>query len=93
MFAQGQIMFGASDKGPGGWRSPCVPYLSKRCKQEHTLLEGVELRSPGPGGAHRVLSLPELSAEGHTALTVCKVSINSYCLRRLCVARFQPCGV
>lgn len=69
------------------------PYLSKRCKQEHTLLEGVELRSPGPGGARRVLSLPELSAEAHAALTVCTVSISSYCLRRLCVARFQPCGV
>ena len=66
------------------------PYLSKRCKQEHTLLEGVELRSPGPGGAHRVLSLLEPSAEAHAALTVCKVSINSYCLRRLCVVRFQP---
>lgn len=92
MFAQGQITFGASDKGPeGGGRHVC-PYLSKRCKQEHTLLEGVELRSPGPV-VTRVLSLPEPLPRAHAALTVCKVSINSYCLRRLCVARFQPCGV
>lgn len=36
------------------------PYLSQRCKQEHTLLEGMELRSPGPGGAtgHRVFPNP-----------------------------------
>lgn len=35
---------------------------------------------------HRAPSLPEPSAEAHAALTVCKVSVNSYHLRRLCAA-------